>query len=267
MVARMVHSHEAVGSSPTPARKKRLIFYQEEYSMENTDKNPATVTSTVNDGKNPSTPEANGGQTANTQTETKSADNPSQPFKTFATQEEFDKHSAGILSSAQKKAEKELLALLGLKPDEKDKLAKFKEAYESTLTDAEKKKKELDTLTAEAGALKAAVAEKDAIIAAITKSTGKKAEDVVKFVKMAKGLVDENTTMEQALETVLSMATAREPQRTVPQGTPPAEPSSTPTGDNPFKTGNLTEQGKIFKENPEKARMLYKEATGKNAPF
>lgn len=235
------------------------------------DANPqATATSAVSDGKNPSTPEANGGQTANTQPNN-SADNPSpQPFKSFATQEEFDRHSAGILKSAQQKAEKELLALLGLKPDEKDKLAKFKEAYDATLTEAEKKAKELESLAAESSALKAAVSEKDAIIAAITKSTGKNAEDVVKFVKMAKGLVDENTTMEQALEQVFSMAAAKaEPQKpATPQGTPPADNQGNPSaGENPFKTGNLTEQGKLFKTDPEKARKLYKEAKGKEAPF
>lgn len=219
------------------------------------------------------TPADNGGtQTpANTPAEppkqTNGAEN-NQPFKTFATQEEFDRHSAGILNNAQKKAEKELLALLGLKPDEKDKLAKFKEAYDATLSDSEKKAKELETLTTEANSLKASVAEKDAIIAAITKSTGKSADDVLKFVKMAKGLVDENTTMEQALEQVFSMAnTTPEAPKPAPQGTPPADTAAQTPEDNPFKTGNLTEQGKIFKADKEKARRLYKEAHGKDAPF
>ena len=217
------------------------------------------------------TPADNGGTNtpANTPAETPKQTNGAekQPYKIFATQEEFDRHSAGILNSAQKKAEKELLSLLGLKPDEKDKLAKFKEAYDATLSESEKKAKELETLTAESTALKASVAEKDAIIAAITKATGKKAEDVLKFVKMAKGLVDENTTMEQALEQVLSMATATETPKPAPRGTPPAENAGNAPEENPFKTGNLTEQGKLFKADPEKARRLYKEAKGKDAPF
>ena len=235
------------------------------------DANPQATATPADNGGNPGTPPENGGQTANTQTTSKSVDNTNpEPFMTFQTQADFDKHSAGILNSAKNKAEKELLALLGLKPDEKDKLAKFKEAYDATLTEAEKKAKELDRLTSETGTLKAAVAEKDAIIAAITKSTGKTAEDVLKFVKMAKGLVDENTTMEQALEQVFSMASAKtEPQKpSIPQGTPPAANQGNPTaGENPFKTGNLTEQGKLFKSDPEKARRLYKEAKGKEAPF
>lgn len=237
--------------------------------MENTDKNPATATSAdQNDGKNPATSAVNDGNPVNTPT-AKGADNPSQPYKVFSSEEEFNRHSAGILKSAKTKAENEILAALGLKPEERDKLAKIKEAYESTLTDAEKKAKELEGFKTEAATLKASLAEKDAIIAALSKSTGKKPEDVMKVVRMAKGLVDENTTMEQALETVLSMTSTAntEPQKTVPQGTPPAEPSSTAPEENPFKTGNLTEQGKVFKQDREKARILYKEATGKNAPW
>jgi len=228
--------------------------------MEN--ENPqATATPADNGSKN--TP-------VNTPTETpkQTQGAETQPYKTFATQEDFDRHSAGILNSAQKKAEKELLALLGLKPDEKDKLQKFKEAYDATLSESEKKAKELESLKNEESSLKASIAEKDAIITAITKFSGKKAEDVIKFVKMAKGLVDENTTMEQALEQVLALAKSmKDDHKTAPKGTPPAESSDGKTEENPFKTKNLTEQGKLFKADPEKARRLYKEATGKKAPF
>lgn len=225
--------------------------------MEN--ENPqATATPADNGGKN--TP-AN--TPAETPKQTNGAEN--QPYKTFATQEEFDRHSAGILHSAQKSAEKELLAMLGLKPDEKDKLAKFKEAYDATLSEAEKKAKELETLTSESTRLKSEVAEKDAIIAAITKSTGKSADDVMKIVKMAKGLVDENTTMEQALEQVISMAKPAEAPKPTPQGTPPTEPSKgTPDGENPWKTRNLDKQGEIFRKDINEARRMYKEAYGKD---
>lgn len=226
------------------------------------------------EGTNPqatATPADNGGSTpANTPAENKQTNGAEQhqPYKTFATQEEFDRHSAGILNSAQKKAEKELLSLLGLKPDEKDKLQKFKEAYDATLSESEKKAKELEALTTETAGLKARNAELEATISALTKATGKKADDVSKIVKMAKGLVDENTTMEQALEQVFAMSTSKEPEiKPTPQGTPPVESSSKAPEENPFKTGNLTEQGKIYKADPEKARVLYKEATGKNAPW
>ena len=226
------------------------------------DENPqATATPADNGGTN--TP-------ANTPAEpvkqTNGAEN--QPYKTFATQEEFDRHSAGILNNAQRKAEKELLALLGLKPDEKDKLQKFKEAYDATLSESEKKAKELEALTTETAGLKARNAELEATISALTKSTGKKAEDVAKIVKMAKGLVDENTTMEQALEQVFALSantTKAEPEpKPVPKGTPPSEPSKgTPTGENPWKTKELDKQGEIFRKDINEARRLYKEAYGK----
>jgi len=180
------------------------------------------------------------------------------PYKTFASKEDFDKHSAGILNSAKNKAEKELLALLGLKPDEKDKLAKFKEAYDSTLSEAEKQAKNLENLTNEVNSLKNEIAEKDAIIVALSKLTGKKSDDVNKYVRMAKGLVDENTTIEQALEQVLSFMKVEEPKANpVPTGKPLNNPASVANDENPFKTGNLTKQGELIKTDREKARSLY----------
>lgn len=180
------------------------------------------------------------------------------PYKTFASKEDFDKHSAGILNSAKNKAEKELLALLGLKPDEKDKLAKFKEAYDSTLSEAEKQAKNLENLTNEVNSLKNEIAEKDAVIVALSKLTGKKSDDVNKYVRMAKGLVDENTTIEQALEQVLSFMKVEEPKANpVPTGKPLKNPASVANDENPFKTGNLTKQGELIKTDREKARSLY----------
>lgn len=184
------------------------------------------------------------------------------PYKTFATQEEFDKHSAGILNSAKNKAEKEILSMLGLKADEKDKLAKFKEAYESTLSESEKQTKALEKLKGENDALKASVVEKDALVSALIKLSGKTIDDVSKYVRMAKGLVDENTTIEQALEQVFEF-TKVEGKHTVPQGKPLNENNSTPKEDNPFKTGNLTEQGNLIKTDREKARSLYMVVNGK----
>ena len=145
------------------------------------------------------------------------------------------------------------------------------DSYKTQIQNLEEKAKELETLTNETSTLKSAIAEKEAIITAITKATGKKTDDVLKIVKMAKGLVDENTTMEQALEQVFALSgnAKTEPPKTTPTGTPPAEPSADNPESNPFdkKTLNYTEQGRIFKENPAKARALYKAATGKDAPF
>ena len=181
-----------------------------------------------------------------------------EPYKTFTSKEDFDRHSAGILNSAKNKAEKELLAMLGLKPDEKDKLAKFKEAYDATLSESEKQAKNLENLTSEVNSLKSQIVEKDAIIVALSKMTGKTSADVDKYVKMAKGLVDENTTIDQALEQVLSFMKIEEPRpNPVPAGKPLSNPAPVSTDENPFKTGNLTRQGELIKTDREKARALY----------
>lgn len=184
------------------------------------------------------------------------------PYRTFATQADFDRHSAGILNSAKNKAEKELLAMLGLKPDEKDKLVKFKEAYDNTLSESEKQAQTLQNLTDEVNKLKSQVAEKDAIIVALSQMTGKSSADVDKYVRMAKGLVDENTTIEQALTQVLSLAKV-ENTKTIPTGKPLNEPPQTQVEENPFKTDNLTEQGKMITNDREKAREMYHAVHGK----
>jgi hypothetical protein len=108
-----------------------------------------------------------------TQTTEKTAEEAvkNEPYRTFATQADFDRHSAGILNSAKNKAEKELLAMLGLKPDEKDKLSKFKEAYDNTLSESEKQAKNLENLNSEVNLLKSQIAEKDAIISALSQLT------------------------------------------------------------------------------------------------
>lgn len=191
-----------------------------------------------------------------------SAENPNHaPYKTFASKEEFDKHSAGILNSAKNKAEKELLAMLGLKPDEKDKLAKFKEAYDNTLSESEKQAQTLENLTNEVSVLKSQIAEKDAIISALSKLTGKNSSDVDKYVRMAKGLVDENTSIDQALEQVLDFLKVPE-QKPIPSGKPLNDPNSIPTVENPFSSGNLTKQGEMIKSDKEKAREMYFKAKG-----
>lgn len=206
-----------------------------------------------------STSQTQEGQNTDTQSVETNAEK-NQPFKIFETQADFDKHSAGILNSAQKKAEKELLAMLGLKPDEKDKLANFKEAYEKTLSESEKQAKTLDELKNQVKSLQEEVSSKDAIIAALSHFSGKKLEDVDKVVKMAKGLVDENTTIQDALEQVFALTKTKEPIKS-----PPLADSSKKLGDkNPFakETFNMTEQGHLINEDRQKARELYKLTNG-----
>lgn len=200
--------------------------------------------------------------------ETQETVNPAEnkPYRTFQTQEEFDRHSAGILNNAKGKAEKELLAMLGLKPDEKDKLAKFKEAYDATLSESERQARTLDELNVEVKALKGELDERDATIKALSKLGGRSTEDVGRLVKMARGLVDEETSMDMALEQVMSLigGAAKEEPRKAPVSKPLSEPDvRTEESENPFRTGNLTEQGRMIRNDREKARALYTKAYGK----
>lgn len=181
------------------------------------------------------------------------------PFKVFSTQEEFDKHSAGILNSARNKAEKEILSLLGLKPNEKDKLSKFKEAYDNTLSESEKQAEKLTSLSKEVDLLKAQIEEKDAIIKVLSELSGKKSLEISKYIKMAKGLVDDNTDITQALTQVLDYVK----KSNVPQGSEIVTSSVKQVEDNPFKTDNLTKQAELKKSDREKAREMYKEVHGK----
>lgn len=186
-----------------------------------------------------------------------------EPYKIFSSKEDFDRHSAGILNSAKNKAEKEILAMLGLKPDEKDKLAKFKEAYDATLSESEKQAKNLENLNEEVKSLKSQIAEKDAVISALSKLTGKNSSDVDKYVRMAKGLVDENTNIDQALEQVLDFMKVQEPKpNPIPSGKPLNEPNTIQSDENPFSDGNLTKQGEMIKTDREKAREMYFKAKG-----
>lgn len=217
-------------------------------------KNPAPGTGTgePNPGNPQATPPVNNG-----------GNGEGTPFKSFSTKEEFDNHSAGIRASAEKKIEKELLAMLGLKPDEKEKLTKFKEAYESTLSASEKQTEKMKGLESEVANLKAQIAEKDAIITALAKLNEKDFGDISKYVKMAKGLVDDNTNMDEAMSQVLAMV-KQEKKNNVPTGTPPDKGTPPANAEkNPFKSDNLTEQGKAIRMDREQARKWYFEAYGK----
>ena len=109
--------------------------------------------------------------------------------------------------------------------------------------------------------MKSQIAEKDAIISALSKLTGKNSSDVDKYVRMAKGLVDENTSIDQALEQVLDFLKVPE-QKPIPSGKPLNDPNSIPTVENPFSSGNLTKQGEMIKSDREKAREMYFKAKG-----
>ena len=181
---------------------------------------------------------------------------PTEPFKSFLTQEDFDNETAKIRGNAERKTKAELFKLLGI--DSEDKLEVLKKAYENSLTEQEKVSEQLKQL----GVLQSKIAEQEAIIAALTKLSGKESNEVIKLVKMAKGLVGEDCTIEQALEDVLKLVQKeKEPEKPkVPESQVKITTPDTKGGvvNNPFKDGNITEMGKLIRQNPEEARKLAK---------
>lgn len=179
-----------------------------------------------------------------------------QPFKSFATQEEFDNETAKIRGTAERKIKAELLKLLGI--DSEDKLSLVKSAYENSLTEQEKINEQLKQLDF----LKAELAENKAIITALSKTSNKPAEEITKLVKMAKGLVSEECTIEQALDEVLALInkTPEKPQVPTSQVVV-TTPENGIIAENPFKDkNNIDEIMKAIKNDPEKARQLAKAA-------
>lgn len=188
------------------------------------------------------------------------------------TQQDLDNMAAKARGTAERETKRKLLAQLGLKDDEEDKLLKFKEAYQNSLSEEEKRTTEIESLKAEKLQLSQDLEEKEYVIKALIAMTGKKEEDVDKIVKMAKGLKTEANTIEDAISDVLDMignSKKEEPNQpsndNIPKGSPIQQPSTTVKVDtqiNPFKAGqiNLTEQGKLIRTNPELAKKLAQEA-------
>ena len=191
--------------------------------------------------------------------------------KTF-TQQDLDNMAAKARGTAERETTKNILAKLGLKADELDKLNAFKEAYEASLSDEERKNQVMEDLKAENLTLTQDLEEKEYVIKALIELTGKNESDVDKIVKMAKGLKTDDNTIEDAIKEVISMVNVGEQKPAaqvvnpnMPKGQELQQPSTTVqinTEDNPFKAGsiNLTKQGELIRTNPELAKKLAAEA-------
>ena len=189
------------------------------------------------------------------------------------TQQDLDNMAAKARGTAERETKRKILAELGLKDDEMDKLSAFKQAYQDSLSEEEKRNQVMEELQADNLKLSQDVEEKDYIIKALIAMTGKNEEDVDKIVKMAKGLKTDENTIEEAINEVLSMVKPEaksnleqqpEVNSNVPTGAELTQPSTVviDTQNNPFKAGqiNLTEQGKLIKTNPELAKKLASDA-------
>lgn len=194
--------------------------------------------------------------------------------KTFS-QQDLDNMAAKARGTAERETRRKILAELGLKDDEMDKLNAFKQAYEASLSDEEKRNAIMEDLQADNLKLTQDLEEKDYVVKALIELTGKKEEDVEKIVKMAKGLKTDDNTIEDAIKEVISMINIEKPAQpdveppkpnpNMPTGEPIQQPSQSVVVDNtenPFKAGqiNLTKQGQLLRSNPELAKKLAAEA-------
>ena len=193
--------------------------------------------------------------------------------KTF-TQQDLDNVAAKARGTAEREMKRKILAELGLKDDEMDKLNAIKEAYQNSLSDEEKKNQIMEDLQADNLQLAQDLEEKEYVIKALIELTGKNEDDVDKIVKMAKGLKTDDNSIEDAIKEVISMINIKEETPAVQQvATNPNMPVSTEiqqpstisidVQDNPFKAGstfNLTKQGQLIRSNPELAKRLAGEA-------
>jgi len=211
------------------------------------------------------------GQT-NTQAGTEASNAPL--FRSFATQEDYDKEAARIRHNSEREAKKELLKALGLKPDEESRLTDIKKTWEQSLSDAEKASLELEQLRGELAALRAQLEEKDYTIAAMSSVAGAQFGEMDTIVRMAKGLKSDTVTIQDAVNTVVALIrpaqqkeSAEPPKPGMPVGPSLMQPEAPPNPEpNPFRPGpngeppNLTEQGRLFRADPEKAKRLAREA-------
>lgn len=188
-------------------------------------------TNTVNGQANTATEQAQDTtqQTTTENAQTTSTEGAEQYLK--LTQKDLD----NLMAKTRGATEREIFKTLGV--DNKDALAKVKEAYTNTLSAEEKLNNDLQQWQTTANTYKSQAEESAYTLAAMEAITGKPRAEVETIVKMAKGLTSEETPFETAMQTVMGMMAQQQPAQQKPSGfglLQPDQPS------NPKKTGYET---------------------------
>lgn len=224
--------------------------------MENEKQEAVTSTVAVQEGEQV-TPTKEGGEQV-TQPEKKEN---IQPFKVFNTQAEFENLSAKIKGST----EREILKLLGIK--EKAEIDKIKQAYENSLTEADKVAREIENLKNENQELKNSNALALSMNKMLLLQSGLTSEEVETQAAMAQGLISKGIAKDydEAFTKVFALIGKKEPEKPViPHGKNITQPdTSTQSIKNPFKKGDdysLDAQTELLKKDRELAIKLAKEA-------
>lgn len=179
--------------------------------------------------------------------------------KTF-TQEDVN----SIAAKEAKKAQEKLFKEIGIEDfdNAKEGLKKFKEWQDSQKTEAEKQQEALQSLQGEKETLTKTVSQLEAQISAM--KAGVNGDSVEDVIALAERLVNDETTMDKAIEQVIEKYPQFSAQ--ADNDTPRIVRSGNPNGGkqtvNPFskENWNLTEQGKLYKENPELYKQLKSQA-------
>lgn len=210
-----------------------------------------------NGGSGDPDPEKAGSET----TGTDKPEDKSENGKTF-TQEDVN----SIAAKEAKKAQEKLFKELGIEDfdNAKEGLQKFKEWQDSQKTEAEKQQEALQSLQGEKEVLTKTVSQLEAQISAM--KAGVSGDSVEDVIALAERLVTEDTTIDKAIEQVIEkypqfVVQADEGDDTITI-VRPGNPNGGKQTVNPFskENWNLTEQGKLYKENPELYKQLKSQA-------
>jgi len=156
----------------------------------------------------------------------------------------------------EQEIKREILKNLGIKSDSE--FDKMRKAYEQTLTERERTANELEKLKELNMEYKRKNDEQNDLITIFKLKNNNDLDEMETTLKMARGLINEDTDIEAALKIVLDK-TAKPNLKGKP-----LEQQTNRTGElvNPFdpKTYNAKECNELFKSDPEKAKRLAKKA-------